>query len=322
MLLFNIMFLGKFNMGVVGYVLSIILSDAMSSVFLCVMGNNLKFIKVKGLEKTVVTSMIRYSVPLIPTYILWWIVGLSDRYFIRFMIDSDANGMYSMANKIPSLISIVSTIFFQAWQMSAITEYQSEGARNFYTKVFDAYQSLMVIASAGIMLFLKLIAKLMFGGTDFYDAYVYIPFLIIAVLFCCFCQFLSSVYSAVKHTKNSLYTSIIAAVVNILLNIILIPRLGVQGACLATLFAYGACFVVRVIDTQRYIKYRFYVVKFIINIVLLLTMCGAILMNFEHQVLWHLAGFVLIVWYNFNSIMETVKQILNKKKPKEETETA
>lgn len=314
MLIFNIIFLAKFNLGVNGYVLSIILSDAMSSIFLCLMGDNLKFIKLRGLEKTVITSMIRYSFPLIPTYILWWIVGLSDRYFIRYMIDADANGMYSMANKIPSLISIVSTIFFQAWQMSAITEYKSEGARNFYTKVFDAYQSMMIIASAGILLFLKLIVKIMFKDTNFYDGYIYIPFLVIAVLFCCLCQFLSSIYSAVKHTTNSFGTSCIAAIVNIVLNILLIPKLGVQGACLATLFAYGSCFVVRVIDTKKYIKYRFYVIKFIINIILLLTMCGSILMDYKHQTLWLLAGFVLIVWYNFNSILETLKQLISKKK--------
>lgn len=313
MLTFNILFLSKLNMGVNGYILSIILSDALSSVFICLMSDNLKYIKFKGLEKTVVTSMVRYSIPMIPTYILWWIVGLSDRYFIHFMVSEEANGIYSMANKIPSLISIVSTIFFQAWQLSAITEYQSEGARNFYTKVFDAYQSMMVIASGGILLFLKLIVKVMFKDTNFYDGYIYIPFLVVAVLFCCLCQFLSSIYSAVKHTKNSLWTSCIAAVVNIALNFILIPKLGVQGACIATLLAYGSCFVVRVIDTQRYIKYRFYVTKSVVNVVLLLTMCRTILMDYSHQTIWLLAGFILIVWYNFNSILETVKQLTNKK---------
>lgn len=314
MLIFNILFLAKFNWGVNGYVLSIILSDALSSVFLCLMGDNIKYIKIKGLEKTVVTSMVRYSIPLIPTYILWWVVGVSNKYFIRYLISEDANGMYSMAYKIPSLISIVSTIFFQAWQMSAITEYQSEGARNFYTKIFDAYQSMMVIASAGIMLFLKLIVNIMFSGTDFYDGYVYIPFLIIAVLFCCFSQFLSSIYSAVKHTANSFWTSLVAMIVSVTLNIVLIPKLGVQGSCLATLFAYGSCFLVRVFDAQRYIKYRFYIGKFIINTVLLLTMCGIIIKDFKYQIVWLLAGFILIVWYNFNSILDTLKQILSKKK--------
>lgn len=314
MLILNIVFLVFLDMGILGYILSIILSDALSSVFLCLVSDNLKYVNIKGLEKTVASAMIKYSIPLIPTYIFWWIVGISNRYFITYMINSDANGLYSMANKIPSLITIVSTIFFQAWQMSAITEYKSDGARNFYTKVFDAYQSMIVIASSGILLFLKPLMKIITGDTDFYEGYKFVPLLIVGVLFCCLCQFLSSIYSAVKHTKNSLWTSLIAAIVNVVLNIILIPRLGVQGACLATLFGYGVCFIVRVIDTRKYIKYRFNSFKFVINITILLIMCGTILLDYNHQTVWLLFGFVLILFHNYASVIGTMKQLLNKNK--------
>jgi O-antigen/teichoic acid export membrane protein len=312
-LVLNILFLAVFNMGITGYLLSIILSDALSSVFMCVVADNLKYLQIKGLERSTVSAMVRYSIPMIPTYILWWIVGLSDQYFIVYMIDDNANGLYSMAQKIPSLINIVSTIFFQAWQMSAISEYKSEGARNFYTKVFDAYQSLMVIASGGILLFLKFIMRIIAGTTDFYEGYVYVPLLLLAVLNCCFCQFLSSIYSASKNTKNSLYTSLIAAVVNIVLNIVLIPKWGVQGACLSTLCSYGACFIVRVIDTRRYIKFHFNAVKYVVNVSLLAIMGATIVLDYSHLIVWLLCGFALIVMYNYGSIMETVKQVIGKK---------
>jgi O-antigen/teichoic acid export membrane protein len=314
MLILNILFLLVFKWGITGYIMSIILSDALSSVFLCAVADNMKYIQIKGLERSVVSSMVRYSIPMIPTYILWWIVGLSDQYFIVFMIDDDANGLYSMAHKIPSLINIVSTIFFQAWQMSAITEYQSEGARNFYTKVFDAYQSMMVIASAGILMFVKPIMSLLTGGTDFYEGYVYVPLLLIGVVFCCFCQFLSSIYSATKNTKNSLWTSLIAALVNVLLNIVFIPRIGVQGACLSMVCGYGACFIVRIIDTRRYIKFHFNVVKFVINMSLLAMMGFTIILDYSHLVVWLVSGFALVVLYNYSSILETLKQIIGKKK--------
>lgn len=314
MLTFNIIFLVKLNMGIVGYILSIILSDALSSVFMCVIADNLKYIQIRGLERSVVSSMVRYSMPLIPTYILWWIVGLSDRYFIIHMVSNDANGLYTMANKIPSLINIVSTIFFQAWQMSAITEYKSEGARNFYTKVFDAYQSMMVIASAGILLFLNPIMRIIMGETDFYEGYVYVPFLIIAVLCCCLCQFLSSIYSASKNTKNSFYTSLVAAIVNIVLNFLLIPKLQVQGACIATLLAYGSCFIIRVIDTRKYIKFKFNALKFIINLSLLIVMGATIILDYNHLVVWLLCGFAIVVLHNYTSIMDTLNQFIRRKK--------
>jgi O-antigen/teichoic acid export membrane protein len=198
--------------------------------------------------------------------------------------------------------------------MSAITEYQSEGARNFYTKVFDAYQSMMVIASAGILMFVKPIMSLLTGGTDFYEGYVYVPMLLIGVVFCCFCQFLSSIYSATKNTKNSLWTSLIAALVNVLLNIVFIPRIGVQGACLSMVCGYAACFIVRIIDTRRYIKFHFNVVKFLVNISLLAMMGFTIILDYSHLVVWLVSGFALVVLYNYSSILETLKQIIGKKK--------
>lgn len=314
MLIFNVIFIAVLNMGVLGYILSIILSDALSSVFMCLVADNLKYVQIKGLDKNVAVSMIRYSIPLIPTYILWWIVGLSDRYFIVYLIDDYANGLYSLANKIPSLINTVSTIFFQAWQMSAISEYKSEGARTFYTKVFDAYQSMMIVASAGILLFLKPIMRIIAADTEYYDGYIYVPVLLIGVLCCCLCQFLSSIYSASKHTKNSLWTSLVAAIVNIILNVILIPKMGVQGACISTLCSYGICFLIRVNDTRRYIKFKFNTYKFIINISLLAVMSATIVLDYTHLTIWLLCGFVIIAMNNYTSIMDTLNQFIKRKK--------
>ncbi len=317
MLVFNIVFLVYMKLGVTGYILSIICSDGFSCLFMVIMGKNFRFIKPRSVNKDVLQTMTRYSIPLIPTFILWWVVSASDRYMVRYMIDADTNGLYSMAYKIPTLISIASTIFYQAWQMSAISEYNSEGARKFYSKVFEAYQSMMYIASGGILLFLQVFTNILIDE-KMRSSYQYAPFLVIGVLMSCFCQFLSSVYSASKSTKNSFWTSMIAAVANIALNFLLIPLWGAQGAGVATMISYGACFFVRIFDTRKFIAYNVDWQKIVFNLTVLLAMCFCILFNVRCKYPLLTVMFLAILAVNFMDIMQTVKKLISRKKPEKQ----
>ncbi len=325
MLILNVLFIAVLKMGAMGYILSVVLSDTLSSVFMCATGKNLKYLTFKNIDKTLAKDMIRYSIPLIPTFILWWVVGASDRYMVRLMIDAESNGIYSVAYKIPTIISIVSTIFFQAWQMSAISEANSKDREKFYSQVFSAYQSILFIASAGILMILTPLVKLLVAE-EYYEAYYYIPVLIIGVLMSCFCQFMSSIYSAVKKTKNSLWTSSIAAIVNIIFNFILIPneKFGIQGAAIATALGYFACFIVRARDTRKYIKYDINWREITINLVILCIMAyTAIICSpldnvitdksiLNRQIIILVAGFIIMFVMNLKAVLQTVRKVLKK----------
>lgn len=324
MLSLNILFIAVLKWGAMGYVLSVILSDLASSAFICICSKNLEFLQFKGIDKKLAKEMIKYSIPLIPTFILWWIVSSSDKFMIRLMIDADSNGIFSVSYKIPTIISIVSTIFFQAWQMSAITEYNSKEAEDFYSQVFSAYQAILFIAASGILMILTPLTKMLIAQ-EYYEAYYYIPTLLIGVLMSCFCQFMSSIYSAVKQTKNSLWTSAVAAGVNIILNLILIPNenFGVQGAAIATIFSYGICFIIRAFDTRRYIKYRIYFMNIFVNMVILSAMAWATIVyspltetptgnEAQRQIMILVCGFVLMAVINFKPLMQTVKKVFKR----------
>ena len=325
MLILNVLFIAVFKWGAMGYILSVVLSDSFSSVFMCCFSKNLKYLQFKGIDKSLAKEMIKYSIPLIPTFILWWIVSSSDKYMVRLMIDADSNGIYSVSYKIPTIISIVSTIFFQAWQMSAISEYNSKDSEKFYSQIFSAYQSILFIASAGILMILQPLLKITVAK-EYYSCYHYIPFLLIGVLMSCFCQFMSSIYSAAKKTKNSLWTSFIAAAVNIILNFILIPnqKFGVQGAAFATMIGYTACFIVRAYDTRKYVHYTINWKSIIANTVILLAMSWVTLIYYpfntenvnpeyaSKQIIFLITGFALMLIINSGALIATIKKILKK----------
>lgn len=320
MIALNFIFLLGFDMGTEGYLLSMILADLISALFIFFVGQNYRYLKFVRIEKAMLKLMVKFSIPLIPTAVLWWVVSASDKFMIAGMLGDDINGVYSIAYKIPSLISMVSTIFFQAWQMSAIKEYTESGAsqeaQNFFSKVFHAYQAVMYISGAAILLLLRPLI-ILFVDSDFGDPYIYTPFLILSVIMSCSCTFLSYIYSATVHTKNSFVTSLIAAVVNIILNIILIPSpLGAQGAAIATAASYTVCFIIRLFDTRRYIRFKVNYTKLSLNILLIIF--GAIVSLYiqKFKLIVMAALFIAIFIINFSELWLTLNKLLRKTKRK------
>lgn len=320
--LFNILFISHLHWGVNGFMISVILSDFCSAVFLFAIANLKRYLNIRYYNKRLATSMMRFAVPLIPTVVMWVITGFSDRLFIRYMHSStvqlgdNSAGIYGYASKIPNLISMVSTIFFQAWNMSAIMENDSKDRSNFYEKVYNAYEAILVIASAFLIAGVNIISKFFISTKNFEeygDVARYTPVLVVAVLFMCLDQFLSSIYTATKNTKNSFYTSLVASVANILLNYFLIPVWGIQGASIATFLSYYVCFWARIIDARYYIPFRFNGFRSVINTVALLIMCRFMIATpkFYGMITFVLLAFVVAV--NYRALMLTARKLLRKR---------
>ena len=162
-------------------------------------------------------------------------------------------------------------MFSQAWNMSAISENNSSERESFYTRVFSLNQSFMYTLSAGILMLIKPITRVWVDAA-YFESYKYSPVLTIATVFTCFNVFLGSVYIAQKKTKHTFYTSLAAGIINIVLNLALIPRFGIYGAAIATFAAYFAVFFYRLYDTRRYIHFGFSMPKLLINTALLAVM--------------------------------------------------
>ncbi len=315
-ILFNLLFLGIFDMGILGYVLSVSLADLCSIIFLCIKAKLPHKYRPLGNDKMLRTAMIRYSIPLMPTAIMWWIINVSDTFMVRAIHGSSANGVYSFAYKFPNLASIVVGIFLQAWHMSAITERNSRTISNFYSNVFSMMQTIMFIAVAGIMLILRPMIMPFFGSEGFEGAYFYVPLLLGAVLFQCSSNFMGSIYEASNKTTHSFVSSAIGAVMNIVLNLLLLNTIGVVGAAIATLASYITVFVYRVIDTKKYLYMKINYKKSVVNI-LLLTAMGCCIMFMEYGLWQNVINciiFIVVVAINFRSGIEAVKLFVNKRR--------
>lgn len=262
----NILFLLVFKWSITGYVLSTAVADILCSGFLVFKEKLWQYLTVKP-GKGLLAHMLRYSVPLIPTTIFWWITSVSDRYMITAFLGSDANGIYAVAAKIPTLLTLMATIFLEAWQFSAIAESAGERKEHirFYSKIWKIFMSAMFLAG-GVVIALSQWEIRVLSADEYYSAWQYIPLLSAAMIFSSFVTFAGSIYVVEKKSLLSFGTSMAGAAVNILLNLILIPtELGIQGAVIATFSSYFLVFLIRSKNARKLLPFRLYSQRLTVN---------------------------------------------------------
>lgn len=312
-LLFNLLFLGPLHWGVTGYIVAIIASDACSILFFFATQKLWRFVKIKGVDKTTKFDMLKYSVPLMPTIILWWIINVSDRYMITYFIDSSANGLYTAASKIPNFIIMFSSIFIDAWQLSAVDEYDNEGKADFFTKVFRVYSGGVFAAASGLILACQFITRILVADS-YYDSWQYVPILIISTTMSCFVNFLASVYMAEKKSVMAMVTAVSGAAANVVLNLVLIPKFGAYGAAIATVISFVVVFITRGLNTRKYVKMDFKLPVILCELVILIAQC-AVMVYFKSGVLMYAVEgvlFAVMLLINFKSIAELVNLLFKK----------
>lgn len=285
-LLFTFLFLSPLKMGVTGYILAIIASDACSVIFFFVTAKLYKGIRPHLMEKGIAGQMLKYCVPLIPTVILWWIINVSDRYMITYFVGSSANGLYTAASKIPNFVILFSQIFIDAWQLSAVDEYGDRKKARFFSKVFRVYSGGVFAVASALILFCQLFTKILVAPS-YYDSWKYVPILIIATTYSCIVNFLASVYMAEKKSLMALLTASSGAVTNIILNLVFIPKMGANGAAIATVCAFLMVFITRGANTRKYVRMNFQLPTMIVETVILIVQSALIL--------WLKSGIVLYV---------------------------
>lgn len=319
-ILFNLLFLGVFDMGVAGYIWAVIAGDITSLIFLNATAKLFTQYHPFRNDRTLRNSMLRYSIPLMPTMIMWAIINSSDMYMVEGLISPEANGIYTFAYKFPNLVTIVVGIFAQAWRMTAITERNSRTTSLFYSNTLSMQQTMMFLTCGGIMLILRPVIIPFFGDARFASAFFYVPTLLFATIFQAMDNFLSSIYEAARKTSHAMISSTIGAAANIALNLLLIKPLGIEGAAIATLASYVIVFIYRIIDTKKYLYMTIYWVKIAANLILLGGMAASV-MFLEYGALQNIINavlFLIVAAINFKCCVQSVNAVLNKKLSKSE----
>ena len=315
----NVVFLVCFDMGVLGYVLSVVVANTLVTLFLVVAMKLHRDFKLKYVTKECVINLLKYSVPMIPTTVFLWVNSVANRFMVAHYCGDDVNGIFAAAYKIPTAITLLTTVFTEAWQLSAVTDADDNDRGTFYSSVFKSYLGLMFMAGSALVALSKVFTVLLMDAS-YYDAWQYMPTLIIATVYLALATFLGSVYLVKKKSVLSLLTSMAGAVANIGVTFIMIPYLldiadpikAAQGAALGAIAGYVSVFVIRSINAQRYVKFNVQPIKLIGNTVLLCLQALVMVFEINGWFYYQAALFVLIVLLNIKPIIVGIMPIIKK----------
>lgn len=308
----NIILIIVFKMKADALIVSNILSVFAVFVFLELKLKIISKIRIKAYNEKIKKDLLKYSIPLIPTGISWWLMNVSDRYLLTYFLGVDANGIYAIANKLPIIIVTFNNFFQNAWVESAVSEYNSEDRDVFFSAMFDRFMKFQLSLCGVLICFNKFIMNFLVDP-KFYIAWRYMPCLYLAAVFTGFSAFAGVGYRCSKKTIGEFYTTLVGSGLNLIINIICIPLIGIQAAAISTMVSYFITWILRAIDTKKYYRIKIDY-KILIAQIILMGYFIFIYYN-ENKILMYanmVISSIIFILYNRNMIKAMVYKIKNK----------
>lgn len=297
-----------------GMIISMALANGICSLYLFIRLKLYKYIDFKLVDKKLIKDMYKYSLPLVPNGISWWIVNISDRTIISFILGAGANGLYAISNKFPTVISSLTGVFNLSWSESAALHINSEDRDEFFTDITNTVIKLFTALGIGMIACMPFVFPIMVNK-QYADAYNYIPFLVLATVFNVVICLYSQVYLAKKLSKQVATTAIIGAIINIVVNVLLIKPLGIYAAALSTTISYFVMMVYRHIDLKKYINIKIET-SLIIKTIIMFTI--SIFVYYINNMWLNIINLIVVVIYcvllNKVFLLSTYKTIVGKLK--------
>lgn len=261
----NIVMLMWFRQGVFGYLISYIVGYFVGIVIFGVAMRKHIVFKTSKEDKPATKAMIKYSIPLVPNSVSWWGVSSANKYIINGFLNQSVLGLYSVALKIPTIINTIQNIFAEALVLSVLKEYDSkEKDQTYFSLLYKIYNFCITLFTSGIILGTKILAHILFAN-EFYEAWIYVPFLCIPSVWGALSGYLGTFYSASKKNNGMFLSTVLGGVVTVAFSFVTIRTFGIMGIIWGNVLSYFAIWLYRWIDVKKFVKIDINLVKDVIG---------------------------------------------------------
>ena len=235
------LFLLKMGFGVEGLVSGNLLGIISLNIFFIY--KNRKSFNLYYFEKNIGIKLLKIGIPLVPTFLSYWIFKSMDRVFISNLLGLDELGIYSIGARVASISLFVYTAFSGGWQYFAYSTMKDKDQVQLTSKVFEYLSVFTIVLFGSSFLFSKLLFSLLFEG-DFIMGYKVFPFLFLSPLLLMLFQTVGNQLIVVKKTYVITISLIIGVCLNLFFNYVLTKNFGIVGSSLATLISYYASILI------------------------------------------------------------------------------
>ena len=211
---------------------------------------NHRWFSLHNFDFTILKKLLVIGCPLLPNFLIYWIFNSSDKVMITNLIGVDAAGIYSVGAKLGHASQLIYTAFAGGWQYFAFSTMKEKNQVESNSRVYEYLGVISFAAGALVYAVSFLIYRVLFTE-EYLAGYIVAPYLFLAPLLQMLYQIGNNQFLVIKKTWPGMFILSSGAIVNIILNLVLIPRIGIEGAAIATLTGYIVVDIVDIIVLQR-----------------------------------------------------------------------
>lgn len=245
------------RMGLEGMLVALCAANIVSTLYMALKARMFSYLDIKLVDRLQIKKMLKYSWPMVPNNASMWVLTASDQLIITAVLGPASNGVYSAATKLPQILTYAQNTFTLAWQESASVSIADKDSTEYYNVIFDGLLRVITGLMGLLIGFMPILFAILIRGDSFSAAYVQMPILLWAMLFFGLSSYYGGIYVAEMKVGNVALTTVVAAVINLIINFIFIGKIGIFAASGSTLISYVFMTIFRAVDTRNMRKIRY-----------------------------------------------------------------
>lgn len=307
-IIFNMIFLVAFKFGANGMLMANMLGQVVCATYFVLSLKLYKYISVKAYKKKLLKKLWTYSIPLIPNAISWWVFNSSNRVIISAVLGVAKNGVFSAASKFSSVYITIYNIFNLTWTEMVSLHINDADIKVFLNKTINEMLKFFTALGIGIIACMPIVYPIMIDNS-YWEGYNQVPIMIVGSIFNIVVGLISTIYVAKKNTKAIASTSIVSAIVNIIVNLILINFIDLYAATIASLVAYASMSVYRLYDIKKkYFEIKISKKFILVTIIILIPI---LLIYYSNNIILYFIGILIAIIYALMINRKSLKSIVN-----------
>lgn len=266
----------------------------------------------------IITKMVKYGIPISFGALAGIVLTTSDRFIIQGFLGNKELGLYAYAHNYAMIFKgMIITPFIMAWVPNMWEIYRGEAGESVFPKIAKFFAGGLFLLSDFVVIAIILVAKVLTRGSEYLDGLYLYPVLLSAYMFYGLYLYEDKGYYFTNNTKYIMYNMLGAATLNIVLNLVMIPKLGILGAAISTLISY---MVLRHVSYARVYKLYYYkrekIIEMVLQIVTLFAMIGQSIAIYRQLYLYviivafvSIAIKLIVMWQTKYITMNSIKNI-------------
>ncbi len=312
-ILFNLLFLLQLRLGAYGMLFGTACGQIFCIIYIIFKLKLTKSIKIKYYDKNLLKELWRYSIPLIPNSISWWVLNASDRIIVSIFLGLSMNGILAAAHKFSGIYITVYNFFQLSWVESISAHINDNDFVDFHNRTLNIVMRFFLAVGLLIMVAMPFVYPIMIDSNYSYG-YYQVPIIILGSFFNILIALETAVYYGKKDTKAVSSTAVTAALINIIIHLLLIKYIGLYAATISTLVAYFVMVIYRYKDIEKkYFKIEFD--KKVLISASIITI-AIIIFYYINNIALNLVSIIIVLIYSYlinkNSISHIINIILDK----------